>query len=794
MRRLIYAIGFGLILGLVSSCGGGKTNSVSLNETIGAEGIVNLNKGWAYFEGSATLEEIGKVVFTDSVDLPHSWNATDAVDAVPGYRRDQSWYKKVLNVESVDQNSSYNLYFEGANMVTDVYVNGVLSGNHIGGYVGFDIDITAQLKAGENEILIAVHNRIDRELIPSQKSDFFLYGGITRDLWLEVKPKSAFKDFYPQITHVGGNTFDIQIGVSGGSGDQYKIVIKEDSAELVSKSFSGTSSTLSGFEAPTLWSIDNPVLYTLELSQLDGGNVVHVEEKTIGFRYTEFKEGGAFFLNGERVLIRGTHRHEEHAGLAAAMTNEMHYNDLKMIKDMGANFVRLAHYPQDPEVYKACNELGLLVWDELPWCRGGLGNDVWQANTMRLLDEQIHQNMHHPSIIMWSMGNEMYWDEDFEGGGAIQPLRDYLTKLCAKSKEIDPTRPTCIRKFYEGADLVDVFSPSIWAGWYRGKYGEYEEALDDSRKKYPRFVHMEYGCAAHRGRHDEKELSVKVDGGWEEDPSKIGVSNMAKNGTWSETYAVDLFDWHLHVSENREGFTGNAQWAFKDFGTPLRPENPIPYINQKGIADRAGNLKDSYYVFKSYWNKTDPFVYIQSHTWTTKFGSEGEKKAIRVYSNCNEVTLTLNGEELASKLRNEKGFPAHGFVWEVELKEGMNEISCQGTFGDKVVNDDLNVEYLIKEAGKADRIVLEKETIGDLIKVTAKVVDKEGVVCQDYRARIYFDINGAGEFIKDQGTNDGSEIIEPMSGTASIFVKEALGGESVVECRNQDFKGAYIKL
>lgn len=793
MRQVIF-IGLCLTVGLFSSCGEDKTKSSELSKVNYDEELVNLNEGWAYYEGSSTIEEITKIKFLDEIDLPHSWNTTDAVDAVPGYRRDQSWYKKVLSNLDFDPSMSYNLYFEGANMVTDVYVNGKRSGGHVGGYVGFDVNITDQMQNGDNEILISVHNRVDRELIPSQKSDFFLYGGITRDLWLEIKPRAAFKDFFPQIVHKSDKTFDVKIEVTGESSSDYKLAIMDGSEELVSQKFSGTTAAILDFDAPELWSIDNPKLYSLMLSQLKGDEIVHTEEKTIGFRYTEFKEGGAFFLNGERVLIRGTHRHEEHAGLAAAMTNEMHYNDIKMIKDMGANFVRLAHYPQDPEVYKACNELGLLVWDELPWCRGGLGNDVWKANTLRLLDEQIHQNMHHPSIIMWSMGNEMYWDEDFEGGGAIEPLRDYLTQLCTKSKEIDPTRPTCIRKFYEGADLVDVFSPSIWAGWYRGKYGEYEEALDDSRKKYPRFVHMEYGCAAHKGRHDEKELSVKVDGGWEEDPSKIGVSNMAKNGTWSETYAVDLFDWHLHVSENRPGFTGNAQWAFKDFGTPLRPENPIPYINQKGIADRAGNLKDSYYVFKSYWNKTDPFVYIQSHTWTTRFGAVGEKKSMRVYSNCNEVTLSLNGEKLEARQRNEKGFPAHGFVWEVELKAGKNELSCRGTLGDKVVHDKLKIDYFIGEAGKADRIVLKKETVGDLIMVTANVVDKEGVICQDYRDRIYFDINGAGEFIKDQGTNDGSEIIEPMSGTASIFVKGASNGETVVECRNQDFKGAYLKL
>ena len=119
-----------------------------------------------------------------------------------------------------------------------------------------------------------------------------------------------------------------------------------------------------------------------------------IEDK-VGFRWFEFKDNGPFFLNGKRVLIRGTHRHEEHAGVGAAMSNEQHRKDMESIKEMGANFVRLAHYPQDPEVYKACDELGLLVWDELPWCRGGIGNEVWKTNTKNMLGEIINQNYNH---------------------------------------------------------------------------------------------------------------------------------------------------------------------------------------------------------------------------------------------------------------------------------------------------------------------------------------------------------------------------------------------------------------
>lgn len=784
-----------VIIGLLTMISCGSKKSESKSGGITKDSLVSMNEGWAYLESSESYSVIKDKEFINEVNIPHCWNATDAVDPIPGYRRDMSWYKKTLELKEVSTTNSYKLYFEGANLKTEVFVNGESCGNHIGGYVGFDVDITSQLKKGKNEILISVTNAVDRELIPSQKSDFFIYGGITRDLWLKISPKESFNDFYPIISHNGGNKFGVKIDLKDAvTGAKYLVSIKKDGETVSEQEFSDNRIVITDFEAKKLWSVDEPTLYDLVVTQKKGDDIVFSKSKKVGFRYFEFKEKGAFYLNGERTIIRGTHRHEEHAGMGAAMSNELHYADMQSIKDMGANFVRLAHYPQDPEVYKACDELGLLVWDELPWCRGGLGNDVWQNNSKRLLKEQIYQNMHHTSIITWSMGNEMYWDEDFEGGGAIEPLKVFLKELCDISKSIDPTRPTSIRKFYEGADIVDLFSPSIWAGWYRGKYGEYEEALVDSREKYPRFVHMEYGCAAHKGRHDEDELSIEIDGGWEEDPSKFGIKNMAKNGTWSETYAVDLFDWHLHVSENLEWFTGNAQWAYKDFGTPLRPENPIPYINQKGIMDRAGQPKDAWYVFRSYWDTKKPFAYIQSHTWTERFGKEDEEKQIRVYSNCENAELFLNGKSLGKKDRELAKFPAHGLVWKVKFKEGENTLSCNAIKDGKGYNDEVVINYSLTKASKPAKILITSEKAGERIKVTARVVDKAGIICQSYRRPVYIDVNGGAELIADLGTNDGSRIIEPMNGQVTFYLNSSETLASVIEVRNQDFKGAYLNV
>ncbi len=342
----------------------------------------NINQGWSYLENpEMNVEKARNMDGWDSVDLPHTWNNLDATDLEPGYRRSASWYRKVLSF-APEKGSRYFLYFEGANNVTKVYVNDTKSGEHIGGYVGFEIEISGQLIAGKNEILVRVDNGYNPQLIPSHQSDFFIFGGITRDVWLKKTAESYLQDVTiqtPKVSATSGSTRIVVETQSTGStkGLEVKVEVKNPAGEVV---FSKQADVQAGqaemsftLKDPELWGVKNPVLYTAEIQLLRGKRVVDTVEETYGYRWYEFKEHGPFFLNGERLILRGTHRHEEYAGYGAAMPNALHRQDIEDIKAMGANFVRLGHYPQDPEVYKACDELGILVWDELPWCRGGVG-------------------------------------------------------------------------------------------------------------------------------------------------------------------------------------------------------------------------------------------------------------------------------------------------------------------------------------------------------------------------------------------------------------------------------------
>jgi len=292
-------------------------------------------------------------------------------------------------------------------------------------------------------------------------------------------------------------------------------------------------------------------------------------------------------------------------------------------------------------------------------------------------------------------------------------------------------------KFYEGSDLVDVFSPSIWAGWYSGVYKSYKLAIEDAQKKYPHFFHAEYGGSSHLGRHSENPITGEGylnPEEWSENVNQVKVKNIANLGDWSENYIVDLFDWHLNVTENSETLTGNAQWAFKDFGTPLRPENAIPYINQKGLVDREGKPKDAYYVFKSYWNKNDKFTYIESHTWTERSGIKGKEKEICVFSNCNEIELFLNRKSLGKKKRDLTKFPANGFSWEVNFEEGNNLLESIGyENGEKIAEDQINISYTFENNGSPEKVILSAERLsnGNYL-VSAIAVDKDDKRCLDY--------------------------------------------------------------
>jgi beta-galactosidase len=339
----------------------------------------------------------------------------------------------------------------------------------------------------------------------------------------------------------------------------------------------------------------------------------------------------------------------------------------------------------------------------------------------------------------------------------------------------------------------------MWPGWYSGVYKGFEKAITDAQKKFKRSFHAEYGGDSHIGRHTENPVSgdgTAFGDGWEENIKPQKVKNVSQSGDWGESYIVDLFDWYLHISEQTEWLTGNAQWAFKDFPTPLRPENPIPYVNQKGLVDRSGKPKDAYYVFKSYWTTSPSFVYIESHTWTERSGPANLKREVNVFSNCTEAELFHDGVSHGKLKRDIKSYPASGLSWLVNFAEGDNKLIVIGfKDGKRASMDSISVRYSYQKSEITDRIELSSEKLpNDNLLITALAVDFNGNRCSEYNKRIYFTSEGPGKLFENYGTPTRSSIIEMANGKAQIELKPSTLGATIIEARNQDFKGAYITI
>ncbi|HET6996737.1 MAG TPA: glycoside hydrolase family 2 TIM barrel-domain containing protein, partial [Chitinophagaceae bacterium] len=531
------------------------------------------------------------------VSLPHCVNAEDAVDPDVNYYQGPTWYRNQLAIQNPYAGGRTLLHFEGAGQKTEIYVYTTKVGSHVGGYDEFTIDITDAVNdfrkndslqkqfKGKVPVAIRCDNSRDLEMIPSNLSDFNLYGGIYRYLNLVYVPSVSVDKIFAHA-EVGADgkqgTIDVRTrfyapfpdsitGVGVKLLDPAGKVLYIHERNLTRRDLTediGYGDFI--VKSPQLWSPDKPALYTIEITMRINDIVFRYSDK-IGFRNFEFVKNGPFLLNGKRLLIRGTQRHEDHAGVAAAMTEDMMRNEMILMKEMGANFVRLGHYQQSRVILNLCDSLGILVWEEIPWCRGGLGGDSYKQQARRMLLNLIEQHYNHPSIIIWGLGNENDWAGDFPEFDK-EKIRAFMKELNDLSHKRDPSRKTAIRRCDFCKDIVDVYSPSIWAGWYRGIYTEYKQVTEEEFKKVDHFLHMEWGGDSHAGRNSEnpdKALQqVKASGAADEragDASLFGgAARVSKDGDWSESYICNLFDWHLKEQETMPWLTGAAQWIFKD--------------------------------------------------------------------------------------------------------------------------------------------------------------------------------------------------------------------------------------
>jgi beta-galactosidase len=759
-----------------------------------------------------------------TVNLPHCFNAIDAVDPDANYYQGPGWYRTQLAIENPYPKGRTLLHFEGAGQKTSVYVYNTKVGEHVGGYDEWTVDITDAIAnftkegvykdvyKGKIPLSIRCDNSRDLEMIPSDLSDFNIYGGLYRYLNLVYTPQVSFDKIFALATTDPQDKLGT-LKVSGrllNPDGLDKATIKIQVKDPLGKSIYTSQKEVKLFygdkeldqfniKNPVLWSTDSPNLYSVEVS-IDANGQTHKQEKKIGFRNFEFVKKGPFLLNGKRLLLRGTHRHEDHAGVAAAMTEDMMKTELLLMKEMGVNFIRLGHYQQSRIILDLCDTLGILVWEEIPWCRGGLGGDTYKSQAKRMLTNMIEQHYNHPSIIIWGLGNENDWEGDFTTFDKHK-IREFMKELHDLSHTLDITRMTAIRRCDFCKDIVDVYSPSIWAGWYRGVYTEYKEITKREFESVDRFLHVEWGGDSHAGRYSETPdnilSQIKRDKVGDErlgDASLFGGSaRVSKDGDWSESYICNLIDWHLKEQETMPWLSGTAYWPFKDFSTPVRPDNPIPYMNQKGVIERDFTKKEAFYVFQSHWT-TKLMAHINGHSWPVRWGEANENKMVKVYSNASEAELFVNGKSLGVKKRNSQDFPAAGLRWQVNFNKGENKIKVVAKKGKEVITDEITQIYQIAKWGKPTQLKLEK-IAEDESKVTVQitVLDAKSILCLDEKTYVDFGLTGDGLLIDNQGTSQGSRKVQCYNGRAIISLYKNKG-KSVVSAKSAGMASVFLEI
>ncbi|MGM0546903.1 MAG: glycoside hydrolase family 2 TIM barrel-domain containing protein [Bacteroidota bacterium] len=638
------------------------------------------------------------------VDLPYTWNNKDAFDEESGYNRTVGLYQKELDLEP-EPEKKYILVFEAVNQTADIYINGEHAANHKGGYTAFTVDATPYLKEeGPNEIQVKVDNRHD-ENIPPLKGDFNFYGGIYRDVWLmelndthfdfgdygssgifvttpEVSDSSASVQIEGNISSEDSGQSEFRIVNTLYDPDEQKVVQKEKNIDATDEERSFTE-TFESVDAPELWHPDHPNLYTVisEIKSKDGSKVFDQKSTSIGFRWFDFDADKGFILNGEPLKLKGVNRHQDYKGKANALSNARHVADMELAKETGANFLRTAHYPQDPAVLEAADRLGLLVTIEIPLDHEITDSKGFYENSVRMQREMIRQNFNHPSIIVWAYMNEMLlgrnWEDDRDH---INKIVDFAKELEAVTREEDSTRYTMIPnhgdfELYHKSGLTDIpmlVGWNLYFGWYESDLEGAGDFLDRHHEKLPEqpVLITEYGAGS--------DPRIRT-----EDPLRFDFSV-----EWQNRFMQQ----NLEEIYQRDFVAGAAVWNLFDFGSASR-RDAVPAINSKGLMTFDREPKDSYQLLRA-WFSEEPTVRIGSKSWEQRTGKVDSGKAkvstqkVAVYGNTGDVELHLNGESLG-----QKDFKNHIAVWDVPFTDGRNVLRATTDDRGKEAEDVATVNF-----------------------------------------------------------------------------------------------------
>ena len=603
--------------------------------------IIPLNQDWVFCKQGVK----------ETVNLPHTWNGIDGQGGAgeEGYFRGACTYTRILPKYT----GKVFLEFKGANSICTVKVNGKTAGEHMGGYSTFRVEITDLLASPKNFLEVTVDNSDNKKVYPGF-ADFTFYGGLYREVSLIYDvPETHFSltDYGSKGVYITPKmNGDVHVkSIVNGYHSGVKVRYEVLDAEGKTVAAAGDREKLH-VDEPVLWEgMKNPYLYTLKATVYDNDAAVDEVSLRFGFREVKFDSDNGCFLNGEYIKLKGVSRHQDREVLGNALTIEEHKEDLEIIKSMGANSLRLAHYQQAGEFYDLCDEMGFLVWAEIPVI--SRYQKKAQDNALQQLEELIKQNMHHASIFCWGVQNEITITSENE------TLIEGIKELNAYAKLLDPSRATTQAQFTmcspssELNGITDILAYNHYFGWYMKTCDGLDEWLEKFRSVNPtlKMGISEYGAEG-------------VLGYFNDNPSQ---------GDYTEGYQALYHEHYIQSINSRDWIWGSYVWNMFDFGSAVRNEGGVKGRNNKGLVtfDRK-TKKDSFYLYKAFWSD-EKFVHLVGDRYPLRTIGTHD---FRVYSNCDKVTLKVGSKQ--------KTVTANGiFVFEgMEIKEGDNKITI--TAGD----------------------------------------------------------------------------------------------------------------
>ncbi|MBC5586728.1 MULTISPECIES: glycoside hydrolase family 2 TIM barrel-domain containing protein [Bacteroides] len=684
--------------------------------------VYTINDGWKFTKGSPFEAQMTGCDDSswETVNIPHTWNDKDADDETPGFYRGPVWYRKQLFIDKSQEGRRAVIYFEGANQEVRFYLNGQFVGEHKGGYTRFCFDITPHLRYGQENLFAIYVNNVYNPNIPPLSADFTFFGGIYRDVYLqfmnpvhiatndyassgvyirtpEVNNSAASVEITTLLTNDMPQPTEIRVENIICDADGKEVKKTQAEVKLAAGETKTDISKKIKIDSPRLWDIDDPYRYMVYTRILDKrkGTLLDEVVNPLGLRWFKFDSEKGFFLNGKGRKLIGTARHQDYFQKGNALRDELHVQDVLLLKEMGGNYLRVSHYPQDPVIMEMCDKLGIVTSVEIPVVNAVTETEEFLHNSVEMAKEMVRQDFNRPSVMIWGYMNEIFLRRPYTEGKQLEDYYRFTEKVAraleATIREEDPSRYTMMAyhnmpQYYEDAHLTEIPMIQGWnlyQGWYEPDINEFQRLLDRAHKAYKGKVLMitEYGPGVDPRVH----------------------SYQPERFDFSQEYGLVYHKHYLNEMMKRPFIAGSSLWNLNDFYSESRVD-AVPHVNNKGVVGLNREKKDVYWFYKTALSRR-PILVIGNREWKSRGGvvNTAQKECIQsvpVFSNAEEVELFVNNKSLGKK-KIENNYA----LFDVPFVGGENLLEAVAVTGDNKLRDMLRIQFQLVGSQLKDEAV-----------------------------------------------------------------------------------------